>query len=246
MKMDAIAFRRGGGGLPPPFSPTLGCGKALPRRPIQWSSSSRWPIFYCAPTLGGHIAKLAMLPVCFLVFVESQPSEFQASMGLIFPYSDVFGVENELIFRWALVVEKRTSVPKTSSNSATEHACYLPKKVIHCRIKMDAIAFRKGGGRLPHLFSPTLGCGKALLRHPIQWSSSLSWPIFNYAPTLGGHVATLAMLLFCFFSRHERQLEASIALCFGWAGYFVPRDVLPPFHNIVVRTEQCVQQTLPF
>ena len=26
-----------------------------------------------------------------------------------------------------------------------------------------------------------------------------------------------------------------------WAGYLVPRDVLPPFHNIVARTEWCVQ-----
>ena len=31
-----------------------------------------------------------------------------------------------------------------------------------------------------------------------------------------------------------------------WAGYLVPRDVLPPFHNIVARTKRCVQQTLPF
>ena len=31
-----------------------------------------------------------------------------------------------------------------------------------------------------------------------------------------------------------------------WAGYLVPRDVLPPFHNIVVRTERCVQRILPF
>ena len=31
-----------------------------------------------------------------------------------------------------------------------------------------------------------------------------------------------------------------------WAGYLVPRDVLPPFHNIVARTERRVQRTLPF
>eukprot|EP00670_Eutreptiella_braarudii_P013407 CAMPEP_0174322850 /NCGR_PEP_ID=MMETSP0810-20121108/11330_1 /TAXON_ID=73025 ORGANISM="Eutreptiella gymnastica-like, Strain CCMP1594" /NCGR_SAMPLE_ID=MMETSP0810 /ASSEMBLY_ACC=CAM_ASM_000659 /LENGTH=48 /DNA_ID= /DNA_START= /DNA_END= /DNA_ORIENTATION= len=31
-----------------------------------------------------------------------------------------------------------------------------------------------------------------------------------------------------------------------WAGYLKPRGVLPPFCNIVVRTEQCVQRTLPF
>ena len=28
--------------------------------------------------------------------------------------------------------------------------------------------------------------------------------------------------------------------------YLVPRDVLLPFHNIVVRTKWCVQRTLPF
>ena len=31
-----------------------------------------------------------------------------------------------------------------------------------------------------------------------------------------------------------------------WAGYLVPGDVLRPFHNIVARTERCVQRTLPF
>ena len=31
-----------------------------------------------------------------------------------------------------------------------------------------------------------------------------------------------------------------------WAGYLVTRDVLPPFHNIVARTERRVQRTLPF
>ena len=30
-----------------------------------------------------------------------------------------------------------------------------------------------------------------------------------------------------------------------WAGYLVPRDVLPPFHNIVAHTKS-VQRTLPF
>ena len=30
------------------------------------------------------------------------------------------------------------------------------------------------------------------------------------------------------------------------AGYLVPRDVLPAFHNIVARTERRVQRTLPF
>ena len=39
-----------------------------------------------------------------------------------------------------------------------------------------------GGGRLPPLFSPALGCSKALPHHPIQWSSWSSWPIFNCAP----------------------------------------------------------------
>ena len=42
------------------------------------------------------------------------------------------------------------------------------------------------------------------------------------------------------------ELEASIALCFEWAGYLVSRDVLLQFHNIVVRTEQPVQRTLLF
>ena len=31
-----------------------------------------------------------------------------------------------------------------------------------------------------------------------------------------------------------------------WAGYLVPRDVLPPFDTFVARTERCVQRTLPF
>ena len=35
-------------------------------------------------------------------------------------------------------------------------------------------------------------------------------------------------------------LEASIALCFEWAGYLVPWDALLPFHNIVTRTKKCV------
>ena len=30
-----------------------------------------------------------------------------------------------------------------------------------------------------------------------------------------------------------------MALCFEWAGCFMPRDVLPPFHKIVTHTEQC-------
>ena len=30
-----------------------------------------------------------------------------------------------------------------------------------------------------------------------------------------------------------------------WAGYLVPRDVCLPFHNLVARTERCVQRTLP-
>ena len=36
-----------------------------------------------------------------------------------------------------------------------------------------------------------------------------------------------------------------LSVCFEWAGYLVPRDVLLPVHNIVVRTEHCVQRTLP-
>ena len=47
-------------------------------------------------------------------------------------------------------------------------------------------------------------------------------------PKLGEHVQFFLM-----------NLEASIALCFEWAGYLVPRDVLSPFHNIVVRTKRC-------
>ena len=31
-----------------------------------------------------------------------------------------------------------------------------------------------------------------------------------------------------------------------WAGYLVPGDVLPAFHNIVACTERRVQRTLPF
>ena len=34
--------------------------------------------------------------------------------------------------------------------------------------------------------------------------------------------------------------------CIEWAGYLVPRDLLPPFHKNVARTERCVQRTLPF
>ena len=36
-----------------------------------------------------------------------------------------------------------------------------------------------------------------------------------------------------------------MGLCFEWAMQLVPRDVLPPFRNIVVCTERCVQRTLP-
>ena len=42
------------------------------------------------------------------------------------------------------------------------------------------------------------------------------------------------------------ELEASIALYFEWVGYLVRRDVIPPFHSIVARTERHVQRTLPF
>ena len=48
------------------------------------------------------------------------------------------------------------------------------------------------------------------------------------------------------FYSEKCELEASIALCFEWAGYLVPRDVLPPFHNFVACTERCVEQTLLF
>ena len=47
------------------------------------------------------------------------------------------------------------------------------------------------------------------------------------------------------FYSEKRKLEASIALYFEWAGCIVPRDVLPPFRNIVARTERIVQRTLP-
>ena len=46
------------------------------------------------------------------------------------------------------------------------------------------------------------------------------------------------------FYSEKCQLEASTAFCFEWADYLVPRDVLPPFHNMVARTERCVQRTL--
>ena len=68
MKMDAIVCRKGAeGGLATPFQPRLRLQQGPPpRRPIQCSSSSSWPIFSCASTLRGHIAKLAMFWVCFL------------------------------------------------------------------------------------------------------------------------------------------------------------------------------------
>ena len=40
--------------------------------------------------------------------------------------------------------------------------------------------------------------------------------------------------------------EASIALCFEWAGCLLLRDVLLPFCNIVARTERRVQRTFLF
>ena len=36
-----------------------------------------------------------------------------------------------------------------------------------------------------------------------------------------------------------------LSVCFEWAGYLMPRDVLLPVHNIVARTKHCVQRTLP-
>ena len=36
-----------------------------------------------------------------------------------------------------------------------------------------------------------------------------------------------------------------LSVCFELAWYLVPRDVLLPVHNIVARTEHCVQRTLP-
>ena len=47
------------------------------------------------------------------------------------------------------------------------------------------------------------------------------------------------------FYSEKCQVEVSIALCFEWAGCLVPRDALPLVHNIVARTEHCVQRTLP-
>ena len=44
------------------------------------------------------------------------------------------------------------------------------------------------------------------------------------------------------FSSQKCLLEASIALCIEWAGYLVPQDVLPSFHNVVARTERCAQR----
>ena len=70
-------------------------------------------------------------------------------------------------------------------------------------------------------------------------------PVPTRAPSPGEHVQLFRMkrVRNKGFYSEECQLQASIALCFEWAGYFVPRDVLPPFHNIVACTEQCVQQT---
>ena len=42
------------------------------------------------------------------------------------------------------------------------------------------------------------------------------------------------------FCSEKYQLEASIALCFEWAGCLVVRDVLPAFRNIVAQGEQRV------
>ena len=47
------------------------------------------------------------------------------------------------------------------------------------------------------------------------------------------------------FYSQKCEVEVSIALCFEWAGCLVPRDALPSVHNIVARTEHCVQRTLP-
>ena len=47
------------------------------------------------------------------------------------------------------------------------------------------------------------------------------------------------------FYSEKCYVEVSIALCFEWAGCLVPRDALPSVHNIVARTEHCVQRTLP-
>ena len=40
------------------------------------------------------------------------------------------------------------------------------------------------------------------------------------------------------------RMEHCFALCVGWC--LVPRDVLPPFRNIVAHSEWHVQRTLPF
>ena len=44
-------------------------------------------------------------------------------------------------------------------------------------------------------------------------------------------------------SRLKGFSSQKCSLWVEWAGYLVPRDVLPPFCNIVARTERCVQQT---
>ena len=56
-------------------------------------------------------------------------------------------------------------------------------------------------------------------------------------PKPGEHVQ-----LFCMKGFSSQKCK----LCIEWAGYLVPRDVLPPFHKIVAHTEGCVQRTLLF
>ena len=97
--------------------------------------------------------------------------------------------------------------------------------------------------------------GRTVLSHQICPSSrclSQMWlpflPVPRAAPSRG------SMYIFSGWSGttprastlKQCQLEASIALCFDWAGYLVPRDGLLEFDNIVGRTEWCIQRTLLF
>ena len=81
-----------------------------------------------------------------------------------------------------------------------------------------------------------------------DWAATSAHARNKNGPKLGEHVQLLRMMLARNMgsSSEKYKVEASITLCFACAGYLVPRDVLPPFHNIAVRTVRCNQQILLF
>ena len=124
--MDAIAFRRGEGGLATPFQPRLRLRQGPPpaRNPMVLIVNGA--IFQLCPHSQRAYCKIGNV-VGLIFLVASQPSPFQASMGFVLSYFDLFGIENEVIFRPVLVVEQQYI-------SMTASLCPKPHPILQHRM----------------------------------------------------------------------------------------------------------------